>query len=136
REDIVPLARRFVAFFGAKKSRTADGTPRPTLELTPEAETALARYDWPGNVRELRNAIERAVIIAGGVRIGPEALPQRIAGAKREIPSVGGNFTLDEIEHEHIARILDRTATLEEGARILGIDTSTLWRKRKKLDEA
>jgi hypothetical protein len=32
-------------------------------------------------------------------------------------------------------RVLDRTATLEEGAKVLGIDTSTLWRKRKKLDE-
>ena len=64
REDIVPLARRFVAFFGAKKGRGADGAPRATLELEPEAEAALARYDWPGNVRELRNAVERAVIIA------------------------------------------------------------------------
>ncbi len=156
REEIVPLARRFVAAFGSKKARAAaaagaTGTTAPStgasagaaaggarspLELTPEAEAALLRYDWPGHVRELRNAIERAVIIAGGVRIGPEALPERIAGQKREVPAVGGNFTLDEIEREHIARVLDRTATLEEGARVLGIDTSTLWRKRKKLDEA
>jgi NtrC-family two-component system response regulator AlgB len=69
-------------------------------------------------------------------KIGPEALPQRIAGAKRETPAIGGNFTIEDIEREHIARVLDRAATLEEGARILGIDTSTLWRKRKKLDEA
>jgi NtrC-family two-component system response regulator AlgB len=136
KEDIVPLARRFVAFFGAKKSRGGESAPRTTLELAPETEAALARYEWPGNVRELRNAVERAVIIARGVRIGPEALPQRIAGATREVPSVGGNFTIDEIEREHIARVLDRSATLEEGARVLGIDTSTLWRKRKKLDDA
>jgi two-component system, NtrC family, response regulator AlgB len=136
REDIVPLARRFIAFFGGKKARAAGGAARPTLELLPEAEAALSGYDWPGNVRELRNAVERAVIIAGGVRIGPEVLPQRIAGARHDIPTIGGDFTLDEVEREHIARVLDRTATLEEGARILGIDTSTLWRKRKKLDEA
>ena len=145
REDIVSLARRFIAALGAKRrsasgaataggGATASGGARPSLELTPEAEAALLRYDWPGNVRELRNAIERAVIIAGGVRVGPEALPERIAGQKREIPTVGGNFTIDEIEREHIARVLDRSATLEEGARILGIDTSTLWRRRKKYE--
>ncbi|HEY1585584.1 MAG TPA: sigma-54 dependent transcriptional regulator, partial [Polyangia bacterium] len=54
KEDIVPLARRFVAFFGAKKSRGGESAPRTTLELAPETEAALARYEWPGNVRELR----------------------------------------------------------------------------------
>ncbi|HEY2744983.1 MAG TPA: sigma-54 dependent transcriptional regulator, partial [Polyangia bacterium] len=70
REDIVAMARRFVAFFGKKTH----------AQLTPEAEAALARYDWPGNVRELRNAIERAAIISGGAVIGIAALPERIAG--------------------------------------------------------
>ncbi|HXU72942.1 MAG TPA: sigma-54 dependent transcriptional regulator [Polyangia bacterium] len=128
REDIVPMARRFVAFFG-KKMRHAP-------QLLPEAEAALARYDWPGNVRELRNAIERAAIISGGSSIGVEALPDRIAGAKRDRPYVGGDFSFDDVEREHMTRVLERAATLEEGARILGIDTSTLWRKRKKLEES
>ena len=125
REDIVAMARRFVAFFGKKTH----------AQLTPEAETALHRYDWPGNVRELRNAIERAAIISGGAVIGVAALPERIAGGKSERPFVGGDFSLDDIEKEHMTRVLERTATLEEGARVLGIDTSTLWRKRKKLEE-
>jgi NtrC-family two-component system response regulator AlgB len=126
REDIVAMARRFVAFFG-KKTRA---------QLTTEAEAALMRYDWPGNVRELRNAIERAAIISGGAVIGLSALPERIAGEKRDRPYVGGDFSLDDIEREHMTRVLERAATLEEGARILGIDTSTLWRKRKKLEES
>jgi NtrC-family two-component system response regulator AlgB len=134
RDDIVPIARRFVAFFG-KKTRHGDGSPRPAPELTPEAEAALQRYEWPGNVRELRNAIERAAIISSGFRIGPEALPDRIAGSKHDTPFVGGDFKLEDVEREHIARVLNHASTLEEGARILGIDTSTLWRKRKKLDE-
>jgi NtrC-family two-component system response regulator AlgB len=45
---------------------------------------------------------------------------------------VGGDFSLDDIEREHIARVTARTATLEEAAEILKIDTSTLWRKRKR----
>jgi two-component system, NtrC family, response regulator AlgB len=127
REDIGALARRFLAFFG-KKTRMA-----PALE--PEAEAALERYEWPGNVRELRNAIERAAIISGGSSIGVAALPDRIAGAKRDRPYVGGDFSLEEIEREHMTRVLERATTLEAGARTLGIDTSTLWRKRKKWEE-
>src|SRR5450755_3168248 len=48
-EDILEMARRFLAFF----ARAAN---RPTPTLAPEAEHALAGYAWPGNVRELRNA--------------------------------------------------------------------------------
>ena len=137
REDIVAMARRFLAFFSRKATaaRLGDGSPRPAPELTAEAEAALRRYDWPGNVRELRNAVERAAIVCAGVRIGPEALPERMAAAKHDSPYVGGDYTLETIEHEHLTRVLERASTLEEGARILGIDTSTLWRKRKKLDE-
>jgi NtrC-family two-component system response regulator AlgB len=86
-------------------------------------------------LRELRNAIERAAIVSAGMRIGTEALPEKIAGTKHDLPYVGGDFTLEAIERAHMMRVLDRTATLEEGARILGIDTSILWRKRKKLEE-
>jgi NtrC-family two-component system response regulator AlgB len=86
-------------------------------------------------VRELRNAIERAAIVSAGTRIGPEALPARIAGVARDTPYVGGDFTLDAIERDHLLRVLERAPTLEDAARILGIDSSTLWRKRKKLEE-
>ena len=46
---------------------------------------------------------------------------------------VGGPVTLEELETEHIRRILIATETREEAARILGIDPSTLYRKRKQL---
>jgi NtrC-family two-component system response regulator AlgB len=124
----VRLAQRFLAFF-------ARAAGRPAPELSPEVEAALQVYEWPGNVRELRNAMERAVILWPARVLGREGLPERIAAHAVDLPRLGGDYTLDEIEREHLLRVLGRAPSLEEAARILGIDSSTLWRKRKKLEE-
>ena len=42
-------------------------------------------------------------------------------------------MTLEQLETEHIRLVLQNTETREEAARILGIDPSTLYRKRKQL---
>ena len=127
-EDILPLARRFLAFF-AKSAR------RQPLRFSESAEQALLAYPWPGNIRELRNTIERAVILWPAQIVEPEAFPAHIAGRHQATaPQLGGHFTLDAIEREHIKRVLAETPTQEDAAAILGIDTSTLWRKRKKYE--
>jgi NtrC-family two-component system response regulator AlgB len=95
---------------------------------------ALTAYEWPGNVRELRNAMERAAILAAGERVGPEVLPDRIVGAAPGL-YLGGDFTLDDIEREHILRVVGRHEKVEDAARVLGIDASTLWRKRKRYQQ-
>ncbi|HET9596483.1 MAG TPA: sigma-54 dependent transcriptional regulator [Anaeromyxobacteraceae bacterium] len=123
-EDILPLARRFLAFFARQAARQLP-------ELSPAAERVLLAYRWPGNVRELRNAIERATILTAAQVLEPESFPERIAGGP-SAPALGGDFTLDDIEREHALRVLARAPTMEDAARILGIDDSTLWRKRKK----
>jgi NtrC-family two-component system response regulator AlgB len=122
--DILPLARRFVSFF-------ARHAHRQTPDLSPAAEQVLVAYGWPGNVRELRNALERALILAPGQVLEPESFPERIA-AQPTTPVLGGDFTAEQIEREHVLRVLASAATLDDAARILGIDASTLWRKRKK----
>jgi NtrC-family two-component system response regulator AlgB len=124
-EDIVPLAREFLGEF----SRAAKRAP---LELSPEAERALVSHSWPGNVRELRNAMERIAILWPAQRVEPEALAERVTPAASTRPRVGGDFTIEEIEREHIEQVLARARTQEEAARLLGVDPSTLWRKRKK----
>jgi NtrC-family two-component system response regulator AlgB len=48
---------------------------------------------------------------------------------------VGGAFTLEELERAHIAAVVSHSATMEEAAATLGIDDSTLWRKRKRYEE-
>jgi NtrC-family two-component system response regulator AlgB len=129
REDILSLARHFLAFF-------ARATGRAVPELSPAAERALEDYAWPGNVRELRNTIERAMILWPAPRLEPQAFPERIAGAKERGPFVGGDYPVEAIERAHILSVMARASSLDAAAAILGIDSSTLWRKRKKYDEA
>ena len=125
RDDIPRLAQRFVEFH-------ARATGQPLLCIPPDVEARLASYAWPGNVRELKNAIERASIFATEGRISLEGLPERIAGGPPAGPWIGGSFTIDEVERAHIAGVLATHSVQEEAARVLGIDSSTLWRKRKR----
>ena len=125
-EDIVPLAQRFLAFFGQRADRPI------RHELTKPAEEVLQTYAWPGNLRELHNTMERAAILASGIQIGPELFPERIPA--RVAVQLGGPHTLDDIEREHIQRVLARTATIDEAAQVLGVDSSTLWRRRKRYE--
>jgi NtrC-family two-component system response regulator AlgB len=99
--------------------------------FTPEALAAIRKHSWPGNIRELRNAIERGTILASGTEIGPEHLP--VPSTRSRKVDVGGTVTLEDLEAEHIRRVLAATPSLDEAAVILGIDASTLYRKRKKL---
>jgi len=125
REDILPMARRFAAFFAA-------GLRRAVPDLSPAAQEVLAQYPWPGNVRELRHAMEHAVLLWPAATIEPEAFPERVSGRRRTDTHVGDEVALDVLEREHILKVLSRAPKLEDAARILGIDVSTLWRKRKK----
>jgi NtrC-family two-component system response regulator AlgB len=124
-EDVLPLAHRFLNFC-ARQAR------RPTPEFSKSVEELLQSYGWPGNLRELRNAIERAMILWPARVFEPEAFPERIVPRPAAGRQVGGPWTLDEIEDEHIERVVAQSPTLDEASRILGIDPSTLWRKRKK----
>ena len=64
-----------------------------------------------------------------------EAFPERIAQHGTDAPALGGDFSVESVEREHILRVLSRSKTQEEAARILGLDASTLWRKRRKYED-
>jgi NtrC-family two-component system response regulator AlgB len=123
--DVLRLAQRFLAHFARAARR------RPQT-LSQPAEAALLAHAWPGNVRELRNAMERCTILCAGDLIDAAALPFAPRAATDGAPRAGDAIDLETLEREHVRRVLERAPTLEEAARVLGIDDSTLWRKRKR----
>jgi len=133
REDTLPLARHYLRFF--TRSRRAE-----PLSFSAEAEQAMVAYAWPGNLRELRNAVERATILALGSAIEPADLGIPVsagpapwgAGSRGAAVVLGADVSIEELEREHIARVLARAPSLEAAARTLGIDATTLQRKRKR----
>ncbi|MNQ24953.1 Alginate biosynthesis transcriptional regulatory protein AlgB [compost metagenome] len=122
-EDILGLAERFLARF-------INDYARPARGFSEEALTALRGYRWPGNVRELRNVIERASIICNQDLVEVSHLGMGDAPTANS-PRVGGPLSLEELERAHIAGVLASSDTLDQAARTLGIDSSTLYRKRK-----
>jgi len=125
-EDIVPLAEMFLAQAAARNRRTG-------LQFSDEARKALVAYSWPGNIRELRNAVERAVVLSRGAALRREDLPDILfhSNAPRN-GNLPEEMTLEQIEQEHIRRVLALAPTLEDAAATLGICVATLWRKRKR----
>jgi len=127
RADDIPLLA------GAFLARAADLRGEPLKRLTEPAIDALQAYDWPGNVRELENALERAVILTRGDAIDVGALPERITERRAEAivsDRAAANPTLETIERAYILWVLqNEQGNKTRTADVLGIDTSTLYRK-------
>jgi NtrC-family two-component system response regulator AlgB len=126
--DLPDLAKQHLRFFAKQSARSM-------RDFTPAAMAAMQRYPWPGNLRELRNVIERAVILASGDKIDANDFPDNLRGAQPSGAVIGNRVTLEELEREHILRIIEIASSMEEAAQILGIDPATLYRKRKRYAE-
>jgi NtrC-family two-component system response regulator AlgB len=124
--DIMRLAEGARRYFASRSGKGRIAFSRAVTD-------AFATYSWPGNLREMFNVIERAVILAPGDTIELADLPEGFSGASRPTFAVGSRVTLDELEAEHIRRVLAASRNLEEAATTLGIDPATLYRKRVKL---
>ena len=127
REDLDPLIDHLLGSLLARHRRD--------LRLDPAARAALVAYAWPGNVRELVNALERAIVLARDEVIRAEDLPDAVL-APAPAPSTGGapsgEQSLEDVERRHVQAVLAESATLEEAATRLGINVTTLWRKRRR----
>lgn len=97
-----------------------------------QALSLLTGYPWKGNIRELKNIIERAAILAEGNSITAELLPPELH--REHQPSrQSTSSSLEEVERSHIKRVLDHVnGNKTKAANILGIGTSTLYRKIKE----
>jgi len=122
REDIAPLAEHFLAEKGY-----------PHQSLPGEIRDLLVVYEWPGNIRELRNAIERAVILAGGeplsvVDFALEVDDGPILSEGEVTPESG----LESAEKRMILDALKRAdGNKTEAARLLKISRRRLYSRMK-----
>jgi two-component system, NtrC family, response regulator AlgB len=124
--DLPRIAQEWLRFFGNQVGKEL-------TDFTPAALHALQTYSWPGNLRELRNVIERSTILAEKKEIDITDLPENLHRPSSSGVSVGSKTSLEELEAEHIKRIIMSTPSLGEAAQILGIDPATLYRKRKRM---
>ena len=121
REDIVPLARHFLAFYGGV------GGPR----LAPDAESILGSYPWPGNVRELENVMKRvAALHAGGATVDSSALLPFLshpAGDPRRVPRT------DDERSAILSAYAEARGNKSRVAELLGVSRKTLYARLKRL---
>ncbi|MGA8184324.1 MAG: sigma-54 dependent transcriptional regulator [Terriglobia bacterium] len=136
KEDIPLLVDHFLAKYCSENGREG-------LRFSPEAMKLLMDHDWPGNVRELENAVERAVVLASGTLIGPDALPEQVHEDRQggvpafPVEQVDGHSLVEVVEDFERRVILDMLARTNwsqtEAADRFKIPLSTLNQKIKRL---
>jgi len=130
--DMVRFAEHYLKHSASRGNRNVKG-------FTPEAVELIGRYPWPGNLRELQNTIERSVILATGTKIDVADLPMELRMNQPGSPRgndelrAGAMVPLQYLEDQHIQRVMENCPNLNKAADILGIDYSTLYRKRVKM---
>jgi len=142
--DLPPLRQRkediplLAAFF---LNRYSEENERPTRRITPEGLRPLLTYSWPGNVRELENVIERAVVLSTGVDVGPELLPDQIAGRATALSPLEGRADaslfeiMEDCERQIIVEMLQKCNWNQtDAAERFRIPLSTLNQKIKRLN--
>jgi DNA-binding NtrC family response regulator len=150
-EDIVLLVREYLEQFSQQLGRTVRG-------IEQRAMRALVGYSWPGNVRELANAMERAVLLCRGSRIGLADLPVAVAqvtSAASRSPTgrsedalsgvLDGDWTerplrdvrkaaVDAVENAYLGEVLRQTrGRIGDTAERAGIDPRSLYDNMKRL---
>jgi len=117
REDILPLVHHFMEKFKHINTQIKG--------IDQSAVHCLQNYDYPGNIRELSNIIERAMILEQGELLGCESL-------NLGCPVEADTLSLDAVMKRHILKVLDIAGgNRQKAAEILGVDTSTVYRKLK-----
>ncbi len=102
-------------------------------EVSPEAMALMMGYHWPGNVRQLENVIERAFALGVKDVLQVDDLPNEIARQSSKWKPADVNYNLKAIEEKTIRNALQKAGGKKaEAARLLGINTTTVYRKMAK----
>ena len=138
KEDIYPLIRNFIQQFNVKY--------QTNINIPPRIMNQLYHYDWPGNVRELKNVIERIAILYGYKELTEEDIelvlhnksPEDQDSQAVSFPESGKAFpsslksAKEKLEEDLIRQTYKSTGSIRKTAKILGINPSTIHRKKKK----
>lgn len=99
----------------------------------------MQKYSWPGNVRELQHLIESMVVLCQSDTITADQLPDELkdtgdlsSGDARDQKEMTLKECVEQFEIQLIQKALNNTASAAEAAKKLGIDASTLCKKRKR----
>jgi PAS domain S-box-containing protein len=124
-EDIALLVDFFVNKISKRLGKSIESIPVSVMNT-------LRDYPWPGNIRELENVLERAVINSSGPKLH---LVDELKKPPKDLTTT--QKTLEEVERDHIVRILEQTHWKVSGqngaAEILGLNRSTLRARMRKL---
>ena len=129
KEDIVPLAERFLERFAEKYHRPVSG-------LDVSAQAALEGGWWSGNIRELQNCIEKAVILSEGNVLKAKDLdfsaPLR-SGRNDNAQPINATVVSSEVEEAQVREAMARcNGNISAAAKLLGVSRPTMYAKLKK----
>ncbi len=135
KEDIMPLAQQFIEYYNNKYGKNC--------YFTTDCLENFLVYQWPGNIREFKNIIERLVLMTDTADIDMNLFREQIMAS--DVPDDSSKFLsgsktlrekLDEYERVIIETTLASSENMREAAAKLGIDISTLVRKRQKYKDS
>lgn len=138
KDDIIPLTKFFTdeinKMYGLRSSFSED------------ALISLKGYSWPGNIRELKNIVERSLVMSDSKVITEKDLPEVISKNTKidEIEFSISNLSIkgyslkdiiQKIEEEIIEDSMRRYGNIRMAAKALGVNPSTIVRKRQKFNK-
>lgn len=127
-DDIIPLVLHFTELFNARYQMHK--------RFSHQALRLFNMYSWPGNVRELAHIVERLIIMSSEDFIGVDQLPEELRHLDAKMTAEKTNKSLREVlehvEEQFIREVISASPSLKDAAKSLGIELSTLTRKKQK----
>jgi len=134
KEDIIHLAQQFLEHYNNKYGKNC--------YFSASCLESFLIYTWPGNIREMKNIIERIILMTDDVCIDTGLFREHLMVGESGMDMTNNQMLysdnkslkekVDEYEKEVIEKTLMITNNMKEAAGVLGIDISTLVRKKQK----